>query len=82
MSYTLITNVRICCLHVHVFKISFYHLQSEHYYTPRHLCQGVYSFRLSVRPFVCSFVRSYFRHVCRKDSYLVHSYLGGLTFTP
>ena len=34
----------------------------------RHLCQGVYSFRLSVRPFVrlyirsfvCLFVRSYF----------------------
>ena len=32
---------------------------------PRHLCRPVYSFRLSVRPFVCSFVRSYFRHVCR-----------------
>ena len=26
---------------------------------PRHLCRGVYSFRLSVRPFVCSFVRSF-----------------------
>ena len=25
---------------------------------PRHLCQRVYSFRLSVRPFVCSFVRT------------------------
>ena len=23
---------------------------------PRHLCRGVYSFRLSVRPFICSFV--------------------------
>ena len=23
---------------------------------PRHLCRRVYSFRLSVRPFVCSFV--------------------------
>ena len=23
---------------------------------PRHLCRGVYSFRLSVRPFVCLFV--------------------------
>ena len=34
---------------------------------PRHLCRWVYSFRLSVRPFVCSFVRSFvrtsFRHV-------------------
>ena len=28
---------------------------------PRHLCRGVYSFRLSVRPFVCSFVRSFVR---------------------
>ena len=27
----------------------------------RHLCQGVYSFRLSVRPFVCSFVRLFVR---------------------
>ena len=26
---------------------------------PRHLCRGVYSFRLSVRPFVCSYVRSF-----------------------
>ena len=25
---------------------------------PRHLCRRVYSFRLSVRPFVCSYVRS------------------------
>ena len=32
---------------------------------PRHLCRRVHIFRLSVRPFVCSFVRSYFRHVCR-----------------
>ena len=38
---------------------------SFHSLYPRHLCQGVYSFRLSVRLFVCSFVRSYFRHVCR-----------------
>ena len=28
---------------------------------PRHLCRGVYSFRLSVRPFVCSFVRLFVR---------------------
>ena len=28
---------------------------------PRHLCRGVYSFRLSVRPFVCSYVRSFVR---------------------
>ena len=28
---------------------------------PRYLCRGVYSFRLSVRPFVCSFVRSFVR---------------------
>ena len=27
---------------------------------PRHLCRGVYSFRLSVRPFVCSFICSFF----------------------
>ena len=26
---------------------------------PRHLCRRVYSFRLSVRPFVCSYVRSF-----------------------
>ena len=31
------------------------------YLDPRHLCRGVYSFRLSVRPFVCSFVRSFVR---------------------
>ena len=34
---------------------------------PRHLCRGVYSFRLSVRPLLCSYVRSFvrtsFRHV-------------------
>ena len=29
------------------------------YLYPRHLCRGVYSFRLSVRPFVCSYVRSF-----------------------
>ena len=28
---------------------------------PRHLCRGVYSFRLSVRPFVWSFVRLFVR---------------------
>ena len=28
---------------------------------PRHLCRRVYSFRFSVRPFVCSFVRSFVR---------------------
>ena len=28
-------------------------------FNPRHLCRGVYSFRLSVRPYVCSFVRSF-----------------------
>ena len=26
---------------------------------PRHLCRGVYSFRLSVRPFILSFVRNF-----------------------
>ena len=31
-------------------------LCSAHCLYPRHLCRGVYSFRLSVRPFVCSFV--------------------------
>ena len=28
---------------------------------PRHLCHGVYSFRLDVRPLVCSFVRVFVR---------------------
>ena len=28
---------------------------------PRHLCRGVYSFRLDVCPFVCSFVHSFVR---------------------
>ena len=28
---------------------------------PRHLCRGVYSFRLDVCPFVCSFVRVFVR---------------------
>ena len=36
---------------------------------PQHLCRGVYSFHLSIRPFVClfvrSFVRTHFRHICR-----------------
>ena len=32
---------------------------------PRHLCRGVYSFRLSVRPFVCSFVCSFVRSFVR-----------------
>ena len=32
---------------------------------PRHLCRGVYSFRLSVRPFVCSFVRLFVRSFVR-----------------
>ena len=56
------------------------------YLYPRHLCRGVYSFRLSVRPFVClyvrsfvcSFVRTSFRHVefaskfCVKVSQVVY----------
>ena len=33
---------------------------------PRHLCRRVYSFRLSVRPFVCSLVRSFVRGICVK----------------
>ena len=28
---------------------------------PRHLCRGVYSFRLDVCPFVCSFIRVFIR---------------------
>ena len=68
------------------------------YLYPRHLCRRVYSFRLSVCPFVCSFVRSWnlrqsfalkFLKWCisqqlliRKRSYLDHSYPGGLAFTP
>ena len=39
-----------------------YYTPGIHLY-PRHLCRRVYSFRLSVCPFVSSFVRSYFRHV-------------------
>ena len=30
----------------------------EAFLYPRHLCQGVYSFRLAVRMFVCLFIRS------------------------
>ena len=33
--------------------------QGLHCLYPGHLCRGVYSFRLSVRPFVCSYVRSF-----------------------
>ena len=33
---------------------------------PRHLCRGVYSFRLSVRMFVCLFVRSFVRTSFRR----------------
>ena len=68
---------------------------------------GVYSFRLSVRPFIRLYVRLFVRTsvtfvefaskfcikvsqvvyisqqlLTRKHSYLDHSYLGGLTFTP
>ena len=32
---------------------------------PRHLCRRVYSFRFSVRPFVCSLVRSLVRSFVR-----------------
>ena len=45
---------------------------------PRHLCRGVYSFRLSVRMFVRSFVPTSFRHVefaskfCVKVSQVVY----------
>ena len=35
------------------------------YLYPRHLCRGVYSFRFSVRPFVCSFVRLFVRSFFR-----------------
>ena len=37
------------------------HLADDYLY-PRHLCRRVYSFPLSVRPFVCSFVRSFVRN--------------------
>ena len=40
-------------------RVSFSSWERLRYYTPRHLCRGVYSFRLSVRPFVCSLVRSF-----------------------
>ena len=33
---------------------------------PRHLCEGVYSFLFSVRPFVCSFVRLFVRTSFRR----------------
>ena len=36
-------------------------LTHQQYLYPRHLCRGVYSFRLSVRMFVCSFVRLFVR---------------------
>ena len=48
-----------------------------HWLYPQHLCRGVYSFRLSVRPFVCSFVCSfvlpshswnYFKVLCASNS--------------
>ena len=32
---------------------------TQHIFKPQHLCRGAYSFRLSVRQFVCSFVRSF-----------------------
>ena len=64
----------------HIFPVL--HSYTRAYYTPWHLCGGVYSFRLSVRPFVCSYVRSFvrtsFRHVefaskfCVKVSQVVY----------
>ena len=39
---------------------------------PRHLCRGVYSFCLSVRLLVCSFVCLYFYHVCRICVKILH----------
>ena len=73
-------------------------IRKHSYLYPRHLCRQVYSFRLSVRPFICSFVRSWnlrqsfalkFLKWCisqqlliRKHSYLDHSYPGGLAFSP
>ena len=36
---------------------------------PRHLCRRVYSFRLSVRPFVCSFVRLFVRNSVTRQSF-------------
>ena len=38
---------------------------------PRHLCRRVYSFRFSVRPFVCSFIRSLVRFFVRNSGTFV-----------
>ena len=62
---------RCCDLYNLLFKIRKKSVSVFRIIIPRHLCRGVYSFRLSVRPFVCSFVRlpvrsfvrSYFRPV-------------------
>ena len=78
------------------FRTWIYCLYSNLLY-PRHLCRGEYSFRLSVGPFVCfhpfvEFASKFCVKVSqvvyisailiRKHSYLDHSYLGGLAFTP
>ena len=39
-----------------------YSLNTPHLLYPRHLCQRVYSFCFSVRPFVCSLVSSFVRN--------------------
>ena len=56
---------------------------------PRHLCRRVYSFRLSVRPFLCSLVRSFVEFAskfCVKVSQVVYisatSYQKAFIFGP
>ena len=40
-------------------------IRKHSYLYPRHLCRGVYSFRFSDRPFVCSYVRLFVRSFVR-----------------
>ena len=66
------TGIRLLLL-IHPFISSFFFLSNFQLLYPRHLCRGVYSFRLSVRPFVCSFVLpsrswNYFKVLCSSNS--------------
>ena len=45
---------------------------------PRHLCRRVYSFRLSVRPFVCSLVRTSVTFVEFASKFCVKSFSSGV----
>ena len=52
------------------------------YLYPRHLCRGVYSFRLSVRPFVCSFVRNSVPFVELLQSFTLRQVKRGISHQP